>query len=103
MGEPLRLRLLRVLEGGELNVSGLTSLVGSTQPNVSRHIKILLDGGLIKRRQDGAMSYYSIADRSIFEICNLVCDSLRAVLRSRAGVLGGHQFQRPLNRGIESE
>lgn len=94
MGEPLRLRLLRALEDAEQNVSTLTALVGSTQPNVSRHIKVLLDAGLVKRRQDGAMVYYSVADDSIFEICNLVCDSIRVVLRSRARMLGDARFDR---------
>ena len=46
MGEPLRLRILQELEGGERSVSALAESVESTQPNVSKHLKILQDAGL---------------------------------------------------------
>ena len=48
MGEPLRLRILQELEGGERSVSALAESVESTQPNVSKHLKILQDAGLVE-------------------------------------------------------
>jgi len=49
MGEPLRLRMLQELENGELNVSAIAKSVESTQPNISKHLKVLQDAGLVKR------------------------------------------------------
>ncbi len=77
LAEPLRLQILQHLENGESSVTAVTKAVNSTQPNVSKHLKILQDEGLVAKRQDGNTVYYKIADQSIFELCELVCGSLK--------------------------
>ncbi len=83
LSEPLRLQILRGLEDGSLGVTELADAVGSTQPNVSKHLKIMQDSGIISRKQEGNKVYYSIADPSIFELCELVCGSLKEKLSER--------------------
>ena len=87
MSEPLRLRILQELEEGEMSVMEITERVESSQPNVSKHLKVLQDAGLIARRQEGNTVYCSIADETVFELCEVVCSSLREHLTARAGVL----------------
>lgn len=77
LSEPLRLQILQHLARGESSVSEITNAVASTQPNVSKHLRILQDGDLVARRQVGNTVYYRIADDSVFELCQLVCGSLR--------------------------
>lgn len=89
MGEPLRLRILQQLEGGERSVSALAESVDSTQPNVSKHLKILQDADLVKRRQQGTSVYYSIADEMVLELCDLICSRLRVRLEAQVGALKG--------------
>ena len=76
MGEPLRLRILQELEDGERSVSALVERVGSTQPNVSKHLRVLQDAGLLRRRQQGNVAFYSIADAMVFELCDIICSKL---------------------------
>lgn len=73
LGEPIRIRLLQALQEGNRNVTQLVDDVGSSQPNVSRHLRVLQDAGLIVRRQDGNNVYYSIADPTVFDLCDTVC------------------------------
>ncbi len=87
MGEPLRLRMLQQLEGGEHSVSALADRVDSTQPNVSKHLKILQDAGLVKRRQQGTTVYYSIADEMVFELCEMICARLHDRLEAQVDAL----------------
>jgi DNA-binding transcriptional ArsR family regulator len=87
MGEPLRLRLLQELETGARSVSALALSVGATQPNVSKHLRILQDAGLLERRQQGTSAFYSIADPMVFELCDLVCSKLRDRLEAQVGAL----------------
>jgi DNA-binding transcriptional ArsR family regulator len=87
MGEPLRLRILQELERCELSVSSLAEKVGATQPNVSKHLKVLLDVGLLDRRQQGNSTFYSIADSMVFELCEMVCSRLRERLEAQVGAL----------------
>jgi ArsR family transcriptional regulator len=56
-GEPTRLRILRLLQHGEFNVTDLTQLLGQSQPRVSRHIKLLADAALIERYQEGSFVF----------------------------------------------
>ena len=87
MGEPLRLRILQQLETGEQSVSALAQSVESTQPNVSKHLKVLQDAGLVQRRQQGTSAFYSIADEMVFELCEMICTRLRDRLEAQVGAL----------------
>jgi len=87
MGEPLRLRILQQLEAGERSVSALALSVAATQPNVSKHLKVLQDAGLVHRRQQGTSAYYSIADQMVFELCETICTRLRDRLEAQVGAL----------------
>ena len=84
LGEPLRIRILQALQRGERSVGELAELVGSTQPNVSKHLRILQDAGLVGRRQEGNTVFCFIADPGVIELCDAVCDSLEARLASNA-------------------
>lgn len=86
LAEPLRLRILQTLQDGEKSVSDLTEIVEASQPNVSKHLKILQDAGILNRRQEGNTVYYSIADESIFTLCETVCSSLEVRLKNQAEI-----------------
>lgn len=87
LGEPARLRLLQLLEGGEHTVNELTEKLQGNQANVSRHLTAMHEAGILKRRPDGTCVYYSIADPVVFELCALMCKSTREQLRIRLGAL----------------
>jgi len=60
IAEPSRLRLLAVLARGEFSVSELTEILGQSQPRVSRHLKLLDDGGLLERFREQHWIYYRV-------------------------------------------
>jgi ArsR family transcriptional regulator len=86
LSEPLRLMILQALQNGERSVGELTSATGASQPNISKHLKMLQTAGIVRREQRGNAVYYSIADDSIFTLCDVVCSSLEEHLRSRAEI-----------------
>lgn len=59
-GETTRFRLLALLAAGDLTVSDLTEILGQSQPRISRHLKLLLEAGLIERYQEGAWAYFRL-------------------------------------------
>jgi DNA-binding transcriptional ArsR family regulator len=85
LGDPVRLKLLHALFAGEKSVGELVPLVGSTQPNVSRHLNKLMHSGTISRRKAGTSVYYDIADPTLLKLCELVCGSLEKQLNTQAG------------------
>ena len=62
--EPSRLRMLKLLNEAELTVSDLTTILGQSQPRVSRHLKLLLEARLIRRRQEGSWALFRLARES---------------------------------------
>ncbi|MCJ9694458.1 metalloregulator ArsR/SmtB family transcription factor [Rhizobium sp. PRIMUS64] len=59
-GEPTRLRLLALLDSGDLTVTDLTEILGQSQPRISRHLKLLGEAELIERYQEGAWAYFRL-------------------------------------------
>jgi ArsR family transcriptional regulator len=87
MGEPMRLRILMLLEEGERTVGDLVEALDATQANVSKHLGVLTASGLLARRKEGLNAYYSIADPMIFNMCEMVCGSLKQHHDKRAKLL----------------
>lgn len=77
LGEPMRIRLLDRLRDGEAGVQELTDALGTTQQNISKHLAVLSAAGIVSRRREGTRALYSIADDSVFEMCETVCGGLR--------------------------
>ena len=76
LAEPARLQLLNLLREGERNVGELAELTGYSAANVSRHLALLTQHGVLAREARGNSAYYRIADKSIYALCDLVCDSI---------------------------
>ena len=60
--ESSRLRILALLSRGDLTVSDLTEILNQSQPRVSRHLKLLLEAGLIGRYQEGSWAFFRLSD-----------------------------------------
>ncbi|MFW2381173.1 MAG: ArsR/SmtB family transcription factor [Acidimicrobiales bacterium] len=60
IAEPTRLRIVAVLESCELTVSELCTVLGQTQPRVSRHLRLLTEAGLLSRQAEGTSAYYGL-------------------------------------------
>ncbi len=72
MAHPKRIQILRTLKGGEKTVTELAKTTGIPQANMSQHLSILRQFGLLNTRRDGTNIYYSISDPRIVEACDLV-------------------------------
>jgi len=103
LGEPVRLRILQVLQRGEQSVTALCELLQVTQPNVSKHLKTLQEVGWLTRRQVGNTVYYAVADAVVFELCELVCGNVRESLSQQMNMLKGAPNSAPRSRHKRGE
>jgi ubiquinone/menaquinone biosynthesis C-methylase UbiE len=60
-GEETRLRLVALLVESELTVTEIVAILGQSQPRVSRHLKLLVEAGLVERRREGAWAFFRLA------------------------------------------
>lgn len=83
LSDPVRLEILEFLRDGEKCVCEITPHVGIIQPLVSRHLKILKECGIVKRRKDGNRRLYSVTYPAIFRIIDGVSTDLVDALSKR--------------------
>ena len=80
LGEPMRIWLLDHLREDDATVTELQQALGASQQNVSKHLGILHNAGMVTRTKDGNHTRYSIADEGVFELCEKVCGGMRRQL-----------------------
>ena len=88
LGEPLRVRILDLLRDQELSVNTIADQLGAGQQNVSKHLAVLVESGMLARRKDGTHVYYRIADDGVFALCEQVCGSLQTQLATLNALVG---------------
>ncbi len=87
-----RLKILRELhregetatghEKGELSVGTLQERIGTSQANISKHLQLMKDEGLLDSRKQGPRKYFYIASTEVMMICDYVCGYMEDRLRS---------------------
>jgi ArsR family transcriptional regulator len=60
VGEETRLRIVALLQHGELSVSDLTDILGQSQPRISRHLKVLVDAGAVDKHREGTWAFFDL-------------------------------------------
>ena len=72
IAHPLRLKILCLLNNGEVAVQEIVEAVGTTQSNISQHLAILRDKKILKTRKDANKVYYRIADARILHLVSMM-------------------------------
>ena len=87
LGEPMRIRILDRLRAGEATVGELSDALSASQQNVSKHLAVLTDAGMLGRRKERNHVYYRIADDGVFALCDQVCGSVEQQLRTLSNLV----------------
>ncbi len=95
LSEPMRLRLLSCLMSGERTVGQLVKASGSGQANVSKHLAVLREAGMIGTRKDGPSTLCFIADPIVNELCDMMCCRLREEMEVKARAFTSRDGQVP--------
>lgn len=83
LADPKRLLIINILRDGEMSVTDIYELLQLPQSNVSQHLSILKDKGLVTSRRDGQFVYYTLTSSKIVEALDL----LREVMADHLGTI----------------
>ena len=72
MSHPLRLKILCTLGSGEACVQGIVDNVGTSQSNISQHLAILRDKGILSSRKDANKVYYRVGDERTLRLIGMM-------------------------------
>lgn len=89
IGEPMRIKLLDRLRDGSATVGELVEALRASQQNVSKHLGVLHQAGIVSRTKEGTSVRYAIADDTVFALCELVCGGLREQFAELDSILSG--------------
>jgi ArsR family transcriptional regulator len=80
ISHPLRLKILCVLGDQEVSVQGIVEAVGTSQSNISQHLAILREKGILRSRKDANRVFYSVSDQRTLKLIVMMrevfCDGL---------------------------
>ncbi|MEP6670378.1 MAG: metalloregulator ArsR/SmtB family transcription factor [Chthoniobacter sp.] len=82
LSEPTRLLILQELKSGSKTVNELVEAIGTSQPNISKQLRVLFDGGFITKEQKGIFVHYEMQGDFVLRLCDLVCDRLNQQARA---------------------
>ena len=89
IGEPMRIRILDALRDEPLTINELAERLDSSQQNVSKHVGVLAQAGIVAREKEGTKVRCSIADPLVFELCELVCGGVQQQVSELNALLSG--------------
>jgi DNA-binding transcriptional ArsR family regulator len=95
LSETSRLQILHHLRSHPMNVMELCEATGLGQANLSKHLKVLTQAGILSRQPKGTSAYYEIVDPAVFEFCDLACDRIHErILKQTKALKQLKQFQK---------
>jgi DNA-binding transcriptional ArsR family regulator len=83
LADSTRLRILHAICNAEQSVSAIVETTGAGQTNVSRHLALLHQAGVVARRKEGSAVFYRVSDPEIVSICRTVCVQIAGRLDER--------------------
>ena len=84
LAEPARLAVLNALREGPMSVTTLIDETGLNQANLSKHLQVLHTHGFVQRQRSRLYVFYSLADDSVFALCDIMCRQLKRHVAVRA-------------------
>ena len=87
LSHPLKIRIVHYLKEGERCVCKIVPYLKEEQSNVSRHLAALKRAGILSSRKEGVSVYYRVQDENVYEILDLVLDSMKKAVREKAVIL----------------
>ncbi|HEX5167402.1 MAG TPA: metalloregulator ArsR/SmtB family transcription factor [Thermomicrobiales bacterium] len=89
LAEPLRLQILSELYEREQTVTELMDTLGQSHANISKHLQLLYKYRFVDRRKAGLRAYYRLANEDVFELCDIMCDRLKADATQQLEIIDG--------------
>lgn len=93
LANSIRLAILHSLRDGEKNVNELTEILGISQSNLSQHLALMRQKGIVKTRKQGTSIFYSVTNPKINQACDMVREVLLDQLKQRQELANNYPTQ----------
>ena len=90
LANPKRQQIIGTLRDSEMTVSQLVEETGMSQSNLSQHLGILRNGGVVSVRREGRLAFYRLANHKILEAFDLITEVMQETLQSQHEAASGN-------------
>jgi ArsR family transcriptional regulator len=87
LASPKRLEIINALKDGEKTVSELVEILGVPKANVSQHLAVMRNKGILKSRRDGVSIHYRIANPKVVQACVLMREVLTEQMKEKSKLI----------------
>lgn len=87
LAHPLRMEIIHILKEKEVSFGEILEITGGLKSNLSQHLKVMTDKGILKNRRDGQCSYFALTSPRVATACKLMREVLRSNLQEQQDVL----------------
>ena len=87
LAHPTRIAIVEALRDGEVGAGALLTHLQVEAANLSQHLSVLRDAGLVDVRREGTSAFYFASDPGVFEMCSIVCDGVFKQMRGENQIL----------------
>ena len=84
---PTRIEVLNLLRGGAMSVSELIEKTKLSQSNISQHLSIMKNKGIVQSRRDGKKIYYELTNKKIIQAFDIIREVLSDTLRKKSNLV----------------
>jgi len=87
LGHPLRIEVIDLLQDKEQGFADILKVTGGLKSNLSQHLSVMTQKGIIKTRRDGQSSYFSLSSKKVAQACRLMREVLIDNLKEQQNIL----------------
>lgn len=87
LASPIRIQVIDILQDGEMSAGDLADELGVTKGNLSQHLNLMKDKGIVTARREGAHIYYRVSNKKVVKACQLMREVLLDRLSEGAGLM----------------
>ena len=87
LADPTRILILYSISHGARSVGEIVNILDTSQPTISRHLKVLRDRNLVNSHREGTNVYYELADQRIIQALNLLREVMAGMLRKQVSLI----------------
>jgi len=95
LANPTRLMILDLLKEGEKSVNEIAKLTGRRQSNISQHLTILKQMGMVTARREKTNTYYRVTSSKVIQLCHLIREVLYEVLKEGEEIAKSIHISKP--------
>lgn len=87
LANPFRIEIIEILSKGEMNFGDIMKILNISKSNLSQHLSVMVQNGLVQQRKEGTNSYFRLSSEKVATACKIMREVLIENLQSKMNMI----------------